>query len=62
MDISTKRRASDREPAGLPPAADWARRRWHWRPNSRLSKALERNAQWVAEARHTPPLYQQDVA
>jgi len=62
VDISTSRRASDRESAGLPPAASRLRRRRHWRTNSRSSKVLERNAQWVAEARHTRPLYLNDVA
>jgi hypothetical protein len=62
VDISTRRRASDWESAGLLPAADRPRRRRHRHSNSRLSKMLERNAQWVAEARHTPPLCQQDVA
>ena len=62
MDISTSRWASDRESAGLLSAASRHRRRLHWRTNSRSSKVLERNAQWVAEARHTPPLYQQDAA
>ncbi len=62
MNESTDRRASSGQVARLRPAADKPSRRWFPRSNSRLSKLIERNAQWVAEARYTPPLDADDAA
>jgi hypothetical protein len=41
------------------PAATRTARRWFRRGGSRLSRALDRNAEWVAEAQYTPPLHAQ---
>jgi len=54
----TGRAASGGQAAG-PPAQTKTDRRWFRRSRSRLARALERNAGWVAEARYTPSLHDQ---
>jgi hypothetical protein len=64
MTRSTETRSTDGPASGSPapgmrPAATRTARRWFRRGGSRLSRALDRNAEWVAEAQYTPPLHAQ---
>jgi hypothetical protein len=53
------RAASGGQAVGPHPSPTKTDRRWFRRSRSRLARALERNAEWVAEARYTPSLHDQ---
>jgi hypothetical protein len=57
--VSPTGRAASGGQVAEPPASTRTARRWFRRSRSRLARALERNAEWVAEARYTPSLHDQ---